>query len=70
MTFLICDPGWYVHKSDVQTKWDDNTNTHTHTHTEREKIGLSLAGGQTAYNMIYSKKQRVVVVLVGIIFHR
>ena len=24
MTFLLCDPGWYVHKPDVQNKWDDN----------------------------------------------
>ena len=22
---LLCDPGWCVHKSDVQNKWDDNT---------------------------------------------
>ena len=29
MAFLLCDPGWYVHKSDVQNKWDDNTHTHT-----------------------------------------
>ena len=26
--FLLCDPGWYVHKPDVQNKWDDNTHTH------------------------------------------
>ena len=32
MTFLLCDSGWCVHKSDVQNKWDDNTK-HTHTHT-------------------------------------
>ena len=25
MTFLLCDPGWCVHKSDVQNKRDDNT---------------------------------------------
>ena len=30
MTFLLCDPGWCVHKSDVQNKWDDNTHTHAH----------------------------------------
>ena len=29
VTFLLCDPGWYVHKPDVQNKWDDNTHTHT-----------------------------------------
>ena len=23
VTFLLCDPGWCVHKSDVQNKWDD-----------------------------------------------
>ena len=27
MTFLLCDPGWCVHKRDVQDKWDDNTDT-------------------------------------------
>ena len=21
---ILCDPGWYVHKPDVQNKWDDN----------------------------------------------
>ena len=26
----LCDPGRYVHKPDVQNKWDDNT-PHTHT---------------------------------------
>ena len=31
ITFLLRDPGWYVHMSDVQNKWDDNTHTHTHT---------------------------------------
>ena len=30
-TFLLCDPGWCVYKSDVHDKWDDNTHTHTHT---------------------------------------
>ena len=29
VTFILCDPGWYVHKSDVQNKWDDNTQKHT-----------------------------------------
>ena len=24
---ILCDPGWYVHKPDVQNKWDDNTHT-------------------------------------------
>ena len=28
VTFLLCDPGWYVH--DVQNEWEENTeNTHT-----------------------------------------
>ena len=34
MTLPLCDPGWHVHKSTVQNKWDDNTHTHTHTHTQ------------------------------------
>ena len=25
VTFLLCGPCWYVHKLDVQNKWDDNT---------------------------------------------
>ena len=29
---ILCDPGWYVHKPDVQNKWEENTHTHTHTH--------------------------------------
>ena len=29
VTFLLCDHGWCVHKSDVQNKWDDNKHTHT-----------------------------------------
>ena len=24
------DPGWYVHKPDVQNKWDENAHKHTH----------------------------------------
>ena len=28
MIFLLCDPGWCVHKSDFQNKWDDNTHIH------------------------------------------
>ena len=32
VTFLLCDPGWYVHsKPDAQNKWETNTNTRTHT---------------------------------------
>ena len=27
VTFLLCDPGWCVHKSDSQNKWDDDTPT-------------------------------------------
>ena len=29
MTFIRCDPGWYVDNTDVQNIWDDNTHTHT-----------------------------------------
>ena len=31
---ILCDPGWYVHKPDVQNNWDGNIHTHTHTHTQ------------------------------------
>ena len=30
VTFLLCDPGWCVHKSDVQKKWDENIHKHMH----------------------------------------
>ena len=30
VTFLLCDTGWYVHKPDVQNKWDENAHKHTH----------------------------------------
>ena len=26
---ILCDPGWYVQKPDVQIKGDDNTHAHT-----------------------------------------
>ena len=29
MTFLLCDPGWYVHKPHVQNKWGEHIHTHT-----------------------------------------
>ena len=29
VTFLLCDPGWYVHKPDVQNNWEENTHTST-----------------------------------------
>ena len=29
VTFLLCDSGWCVHKSDAQNKCDDNTHTRT-----------------------------------------
>ena len=34
--FLLCDPGWYVHKPDVQNKWDDNTHTHITTNDKKK----------------------------------
>ena len=36
VTILLSDPGWYVHKLDVQYKRDDNTHTHTHTKISTE----------------------------------
>ena len=30
---ILCDPGWYVNKPDVQNKWNGRT---THTHYERD----------------------------------
>ena len=55
MTFLLCDPGWCVHKSDVQNKWDDNTHTHTHT------IQALRCGGTQPYQFMcghpYSKSK-------------
>ena len=52
--FLLCDPGWYVHKPDVQNKRDDKTeNTHTHTHNTHI-IGVSGSIQRTLqHNRIY-----------------
>ena len=41
VTFLLCDPGWYPHKLNVQNKRDDNIHTHTHTHTPLGRINAS-----------------------------
>ena len=41
MNFLLCDPGWYVHKSDAQNKWDDNTQ-HTHRYCTYHNTGTVL----------------------------
>ena len=38
VTFLLCDPGWCVHNSDVQNKWDGMT-AHTHTHGDGDGTG-------------------------------
>ena len=38
MTFLLYGPGWCVHKSDVQNKWDDNTHVHTNMHSYIQEI--------------------------------
>ena len=35
----MCDPGRYIHKPDVQNKWEDNTYTHTHAHSCKPSTG-------------------------------
>ena len=35
VTFLLCDPDWFIHKSDVQNKWNGNTLYNTHTHKRK-----------------------------------
>ena len=44
VTFLLDGPGWCVHKSDVQTKWDDDT--HTHTQCQHGSANLELGEGE------------------------
>ena len=29
VAFILCHPGWYVHKPDVQNKWEEKTHIHT-----------------------------------------
>ena len=36
-TFLLCDPGWCVHKSDVQNRWD-YYKAITHTYSRQWKL--------------------------------
>ena len=38
MTFLLCDPSWYVHMSDVRNKQDDNTHTQIHTESHPSSV--------------------------------
>ena len=47
MTFLMCDPGWYVHNPDVQIGRDENRHTYTHTHTHLENKVLGTKGGKS-----------------------
>ena len=35
VAFLLCDPGWYVHKPDVQNRWNDNTHTRARAFDQR-----------------------------------
>ena len=42
VTFLLSDPGWCVHKSDVQNKWDDNIHTNTHMPWLNRKIKFNV----------------------------
>ena len=49
VTFLLCDPGWCVHKSDAQNKWDDNT------HTKTRGFPFIFAGSSVLYMYIVSR---------------
>ena len=46
MTFFLCDLARYVHKPDVQNKWDHNTHTHTHTYDNLESNKEAGGGAQ------------------------
>ena len=46
MAFLLCDPYWYVHKPDVQNKWDDNTHTHREQKTAEVRDVRKTGGGR------------------------
>ena len=39
VAFVLCDPGWCVHKSDVQNKWDDSTTYSISRRTSIDKVG-------------------------------
>ena len=55
VTFLLCDPGWCVHKSDIQNKWDDNAQ-HIDTHTCSIKIRVNVT---TGYTLVKTRHSRV-----------
>ena len=50
----FCDPGWCVHKSDVQNKWDDIT------HRERDFSNIFLITQQNE-----SRKQKGTLILIN-----
>ena len=55
MAFLLCDPGWCVHNSDVQNKWDDNR--------ERERE-------REIMNICYSYLEAIIVIILqGVDMH-
>ena len=52
MTFLLCDPVWFVHKPDVQNKWDDNTHTNTHHSMSFPSLPLDESFHQQSKNLV------------------
>ena len=57
MAFLLCDPGWCVHKSDVQNKWDDSTHTQGGGASEQPKAPFLRPGVGT--RALYGEGNRV-----------
>ena len=66
---ILCDPGWYVHKPDVQNKWDGNThNTHIILESEKRKekkaatnkgIGVAGVSKKSIHYIFKEKSERI-----------
>ena len=59
MTFLLCDPGWDVHRLDVQNKLEDKTHAHKHTHTLRWLAGIFLRRKKICAGVVGTRTDRV-----------
>ena len=62
---ILYDPGWYVHKSDVQNKWNDNTHTYTHAGPDCAVMcNLMIKHAQTHTQALLLRRVRVFVLVV------
>ena len=57
MAFLLCGPGSYVHKPDVQNKWDDDTHTHNNSTIDPYIIRACSLDHKKRYNIVIGEEE-------------